>query len=174
MRQLALRPADVAVALELALRPGQGLVPLATAVGISLGEAHNAVSRLRRARLLRPDERRVVASALADFLVHGVPYAFPGELGAESRGVPTAHAGPSLARELKGDPIVWPSVDGRLRGQSLVPLYPAADWAEREIFDMFGIVFTGHPDLRRVYLPDEFAGFPLRKDFPLEGKNGGL
>jgi NADH-quinone oxidoreductase subunit C len=53
---------------------------------------------------------------------------------------------------------------------SIVPVYRAADWAEREIFDMFGIVFAGHPGLRRVYLPDEFEGFPLRKDFPLEGK----
>ena len=140
MRQLALRPADVAVALELALRPGQGLVPLATAVGISLGEAHNAVSRLRRARLLRPDERRIVAPALADFLVHGVPYAFPGELGAESRGVPTAHAGPSLAQEFKGDPIVSPSVDGRLRGQSLVPLYPAAPRLAGRVPDLYDLL----------------------------------
>lgn len=57
---------------------------------------------------------------------------------------------------------------------SAVPIYRAADWAEREIFDMFGIVFAGHPDLRRIYLPDEFEGFPLRKDFPLEGKTGGV
>jgi hypothetical protein len=140
MRQLALRPADVAVALELALRPGQGLVPLATAVGISLGEAHNAVSRLRRARLLRPDERRVVASALADFLVHGVPYAFPGELGAQVGGVPTAHAGPPLAKVFRGDPVVWPSVDGTVRGDSLVPLYPAAPRLAGRVPDLYELL----------------------------------
>jgi NADH-quinone oxidoreductase subunit C len=57
---------------------------------------------------------------------------------------------------------------------SAVPVYPAADWAEREIFDMFGIVFDGHPGLTRIYMPDEFRGHPLRKDFPLEGEPGGL
>jgi NADH-quinone oxidoreductase subunit C len=52
---------------------------------------------------------------------------------------------------------------------TVTSLYPSAGWAEREIFDMFGLRFDGHPDLRRIYLPDEFEGYPLRKDFPLEG-----
>lgn len=53
---------------------------------------------------------------------------------------------------------------------SAVPLWEGANWLEREVFDMFGIVFEGHPDLRRILLPDEFAGFPLRKDYPLRGR----
>jgi NADH-quinone oxidoreductase subunit C len=53
---------------------------------------------------------------------------------------------------------------------SAVPLWEGANWMEREVYDMFGILFEGHPDLRRILLPDEFAGFPLRKDYPLRGR----
>lgn len=51
--------------------------------------------------------------------------------------------------------------------ESWVPVYPGADWHERECWEMFGIGFDGHPSLRHIYLPAEFEGHPLRKDFPL-------
>ncbi len=53
---------------------------------------------------------------------------------------------------------------------SAVPLWAGANWLEREVWDMFGIRFDGHPDLRRILLPDEFVAFPLRKDYPLQGR----
>ena len=59
-----------------------------------------------------------------------------------------------------GDGEAVPSVTG---------LWPAANWLEREVFDMFGVTFAGHPDLRRLLLPDEWQGHPQRKDYPLEG-----
>lgn len=53
--------------------------------------------------------------------------------------------------------------------RSVVGLWEGANWLEREVWDMFGIRFEGHPDLRRILMPDEFTAFPLRKDYPLQG-----
>lgn len=52
---------------------------------------------------------------------------------------------------------------------SLAGLWHSADWSERETYDMFGIPFEGHPDLTRIYMPQDYEGWPMRRDFPLQG-----
>jgi NADH-quinone oxidoreductase subunit C len=61
-----------------------------------------------------------------------------------------------------------------LHVDSVASVWPTADWAERETYDMFGILFDDHPDLRRIYMPEGFEHYPLRKDFPLMGIPGSL
>ena len=73
-----------------------------------------------------------------------------------------------LSTHRKHDLILKTDVDAaEPAAQSWTPVYPGADWHERECWEMYGIRFDGHPGLRHIYLPGEFEGNPLRKDFPL-------
>jgi NADH-quinone oxidoreductase subunit C len=64
--------------------------------------------------------------------------------------------------------LVVPVEDTRCEVDSLASLWPAANWLEREVWDMFGIRFRGHPDLKRILMYEEFEGHPLRKDYPVK------
>ncbi len=69
-----------------------------------------------------------------------------------------------LARVNESDPVI----------DSVTGVWPAANWFEREVFDMVGVKFAGHPDLRRMFMPEDFEYHPLRKEFPLIGIPGSI
>jgi NADH-quinone oxidoreductase subunit C len=67
------------------------------------------------------------------------------------------------------------NVRARLTGEephlpTVIDLFPTADFQEREVYDMFGVVFDGHPDMRRILLPEDYTGYPQRRDFPMGGE----
>ena len=76
---------------------------------------------------------------------------------------PAASADPAAPREEAGGTLL-PVID------SCVELFPTADFHEREVYDFFGIIFRGHPDLRRILLPEVYVGWPQRRDFPMGGE----
>jgi hypothetical protein len=121
-------PIDIAVAVVLAEQPGMKYESIAHLLGISLSKAHAAVADLMKVGLVLPEGRRANRLALLEFLEHGLQYVFPANLGNVRRGVPTAHAGPPLAREFDDieDACVWPSPDGSARGRAIEPLVPRA------------------------------------------------
>ena len=124
---IALKPHDVCVGLQLLISPDATYRELASRVGLSLGEAHNAAKRLEVSHLIQPHRLVVNARPFLEFLVHGVPYAFPGQLGLEAQGVPTAHSGPAFNdRIMQYDIVVWPSSAGEARGSTLAPLCKGA------------------------------------------------
>jgi hypothetical protein len=126
-KQPTLRPNDLVIACQLAITPAAQFLQLAQSTGLSAGECHNAVRRLRLARLLLADERRPANEILHRFLVQGAPFAFPPVLGIATIGVSTAHSSPAFRAILETtEGLVWPHVDGTARGQSLVPLFPGA------------------------------------------------
>ena len=79
---------------------------------------------------------------------------------------PTRETGPRTAPR---DEVVLEQGDPGLKVESVTSVWPGAEWMEREIYDMYGIIFTGHPDLRRILTWNGYGSYPLRKDYPLRG-----
>lgn len=125
----SLKPQDLLVALKLAAHPDTPWTykDLASSLSMSQSEVHQAVKRLERSRLYNSITRRVVRPHLKEFLVHGVPYAFPASEGEESQGIPTAWSAAPLAGSLAGaHAAVWASRQGNQRGHAIRPLYSSA------------------------------------------------
>ncbi|HEX8522665.1 MAG TPA: NADH-quinone oxidoreductase subunit C [Tepidisphaeraceae bacterium] len=82
---------------------------------------------------------------------------------------PTQDTGPRSSASVHRDEDVLEKGDPGLKVASVTPVWPGANWMEREVYDMLGIIFSGHPDLRRILTWNGFGSYPLRKDYPLRG-----
>lgn len=142
------KPQDIVVALKLALAvtPRPSYADLAADLGMSASEVHAAVRRLSEARLLDPETQEVRREALRNFLIHGVPHAFPARTREVTRGLPTAWAAPVLAGKISAGeqiPPVWPDPDGQVQGAAVKPLYSSVPHAARRdpaLYDLLALV----------------------------------
>jgi len=141
------KPQDIVVALKLSIGSAElSYADLGRELGLSASEAHAAVRRLTDARLLDPDTKRVRVEAFRNFLVHGVPYAFPASLKQLTRGMPTAWGAPVLADKISSSdqlPPVWPDPNGSVQGSAIKPLYASVpDAARRDpaLYDLLALV----------------------------------
>jgi hypothetical protein len=141
------KPQDIVVALKLTLgNEGQTYADLGTALGMSASEVHAAVRRLIEAKLADPDSRKIRREALRNFLVHGVPHAFPARPKEVTRGMPTAWAAPVLVGKFGASeqiPPVWPDPEGSVQGAAVQPLYSSVPHAARRdlaLYDLLALV----------------------------------
>ena len=144
-----LKPQDVLVLLKLISKGDQPWTnsSLAKELGISSGEVYNSLERSAFARLYDRQHRHVRSTLLEEFIVHGVPYAFPVQRGELTRGIPTSHAASPLVEILKNSqlnwPPVWPDPNGPVRGYALMPLYrsvPIAARADSRLYELLALV----------------------------------
>lgn len=125
---LTLKPQDLVVALKLAVNRGRDFVlaDLAEELGMALSSVHGAVRRGEQAKLLSRSggSVRALRPSILEFALHGARYAYPGQLGAMTRGVPTAIGGPVLRPHFEEsvEAPVWPDPEGTVRGPGLQPL----------------------------------------------------
>ena len=150
MRSLShLKPQDILVLLKILTWEGRAKwmgIELARELGLSPFDISVGLERSRHAGLLDPSKRKVIKSALLEFLVHGLKYVYPAQPGAFCRGVPTAHSAPPLAAKIvagEHDSFVWPTEDGNRRGQTIPPLCKSAPRAAQKdpvLYELLALV----------------------------------
>lgn len=116
---------------------------LAIQLGISASEVHASVRRLVESRLLDPETKNIRREALRNYLVHGVPHAFPASPKEITRGMPTAWAAPVMAQKtVEADqmPPVWPDPEGSVQGVAVEPLYSSVPRAARRDPELYALL----------------------------------
>jgi hypothetical protein len=141
------KPQDIVVALKLCTGGDVcTYAELGSALGMSASETHASVRRLEDARLVEPGTKHVYRDALRNFLVHGVPYAFPAAPKDVTRGMPTAWAAPAMQSKFDGSgqlAPIWPDPEGTVQGATVKPLYPSVPHAARvdkALYDLLALV----------------------------------
>jgi len=144
---MELKPQDIVVALKLCIvGKDQSYAGLGKSLGISASEVHAAVRRLIEAGLAEQDSKNIHRTKLRNFIVHGVPYAFPVKAKEMTRGMPTAWAAPIMAdliSQSAQSPPVWPDPDGKTKGLAIKPLYASvvkAATTDRALYDLLALV----------------------------------
>jgi DNA-binding Lrp family transcriptional regulator len=144
---MELKPQDIVVALKLCVLTGRpSYTELAKSLGISPSETHAAVRRLSEARLVDPETRVIQKTMLRNFIIHGVPIAFPAKPKEPTRGMPTAWAAPVMAGRISQAESmvpVWSSPDGKVRGVAVEPLYSSvveASLNDQNLYDLLALV----------------------------------
>jgi hypothetical protein len=114
---------------------------LAEELHISQSEVSKSLMRSKYAALLNYTGKKVMRSALMEFLQYGIKYVFPQQPGAIVRGIPTAHSAPSLQDDFQSEEhFVWPSATGTVRGQSIQPLYPSVVQAVKHDENLYALL----------------------------------
>ena len=127
-------------------RQALDFLSLAQELALSSSQVHTSLRRAELARLFNADSKRIARRSLEEFLIHGVKYAFPAQIGGQTRGVPTSYAAPplnALIHTPESDPPVWPSPTGAVRGYHFEPLYRGAVFAaERDpkLYELLALV----------------------------------
>lgn len=146
--QYTMKPQDIVILLKIISYGDQewSQIPLAASLNISQSEISQSLVRSKFAGLLDGNGKKVMRMALMDFLQYGLAYVFPQKPGPVVRGVHTAHSAPPLNNEIQSEePYVWPSASGKVRGQSIVPLYPSvveAAMKDEKLYQLLALVDT--------------------------------
>ena len=118
---------------------------IAMSVGMSISETHAAIKRCEKSGLFSPMTKKPIIPALEEFLIHGLKYCFPAEIGTQDRGLPTAHSAPILSNVIhsKDDMYVWSFPEGSIRGLTVKPLYrsvPLAASRDPLLYDFLALI----------------------------------
>lgn len=148
MSSVSLHPQDVVVLLKLIANPDKPwtFLSLAEELALSASQVHTSLRRAELARLYNADSKRIARRSLEEFLIHGVKYAFPAQIGGQTRGAPTGYAAPplnALIHAPDSDPPVWPSPTGAVRGYQFEPLYRGAVYATEQdpkLYELLALV----------------------------------